>query len=295
MFKSNYTKPCPDISKINSKKTKTSLFFEVLKRRLWDLFKLNALNILFSLPFFILTILVMGFITKPISTTSTVFFQNSASSAAELSESIIWLDFVLRVFFASVFTIFFGLGPSTAGYTFILRNYSQSKHAFILSDFWNNIKTNFLQAVAVWIIDLVIFIAIVTALQYYLAMDGILFFISIIVIAFALVYVMMHFYIYQLLISFSLPVKAVFKNAFIFSGVNLKSNFALLLILALAHIGIPCVLLSLWRNIAGILIFTTVELIFLATILEFMKNFFAFDTIKRFRENIESHQSEVAE
>ena len=156
-------------------------------------------------------------------------------------------------------------GWADAGLTFISRNYSREKHAFIKEDFFETIKKNRKNALIIGIINL-----LVTTLLIYnlvvlvpIMMPGIytlfgvaadslpeareLTLIETAILAVTLmVYVTftwMKYYIPFLMITFKLSIKQVYKNAFLFTGANMKVNLVVSAILFAVYAVMGCILL----------------------------------------------------
>ena len=66
MFAKNYMKPGPGVEKRDPNQSRISIFFEIFGERFWDIVKLNLLYFLFSIPAFIITFIVTGFLSTSI-------------------------------------------------------------------------------------------------------------------------------------------------------------------------------------------------------------------------------------
>lgn len=149
MFFNNYSKPGKGVNKRNPDQPRIQVFFDVLPRKLWDLFKLNILYLLTMIPFFIVTMFVVGVISAPLV----------EAIATELANTeLVYMDIVLRFIFAFLFMLFLGEGPATAGYTYIIREHGREHPCWLISDFFERVKSNFKQGILLWIIGLVGFI-----------------------------------------------------------------------------------------------------------------------------------------
>ena len=156
-------------------------------------------------------------------------------------------------------------GWADAGLTFIARNYSREKHAFIKEDFFETIKKNRKNALIIGIINL-----LVTALLVYnllmlipIMIPGIytlfgasaeslpeareLTLIEMAILAITLMafvtFTWMKYYIPFLMITFKLSIKQIYKNAFLFTGANMKVNLTLSAILFAVYAALGCILL----------------------------------------------------
>lgn len=130
-------------------------------------------------------------------------------------------------------------GLADAGLTFITRNFSREKHAFIPEDFFTTIKKNWKIALPVGIINLLVTGVLCYNAFYYAtglmpALVGskadpmtLTWFDNVIMGVTLLVFVTfswMKYYIPFLMITFKLKLKQIYKNAFLFASVNLKVN-----------------------------------------------------------------------
>ncbi len=277
MFFNSYNKPGKGVNKRDPNQPRMTTFFEILPRKIWPLCKANMLHLLTAIPFFVVTMIVMGIISsKVINLFSTVFGEE------EFGSTLMILDVVMRWFLAILFTVFFGQGPVTAGVTYIIRNYAREEHCWPVSDFFEKTKENFKQSICLWIIDLIfLYVATVAFVFYWTSANYILAFLLIWV---AIIYIVMHIYIYQIMITFDLPLKHVVKNSFIFTFSNAPKNLLLLLIVVAVHMVLPYIALFCYSDkaIIVLLVWALLELILLPALTSFMTNFFIYPSIEKY-------------
>ena len=120
-------------------------------------------------------------------------------------------------------------GFAFAGLTNVTRNIARDKHSFGLSDFFSTIRKNWKQALAVGIINTIIFYVLTFAIRFYDAEYGqsqstLSFAGFVLSISFLLIFAMMNFYIYTLMITFNFKLKMLYKNSLKFVFVNLWKN-----------------------------------------------------------------------
>lgn len=123
------------------------------------------------------------------------------------------------------------IGMTNAGLTNITRNIARDKHSFGLSDFFETIKKNLKQSIAVGIINTIITaiigFALYTYFNSYINPETKNFFnlagfaVSMLM---AVVFLIMQFYLYTLMITFDFSTKTLYKNSFKFVFVNLWRN-----------------------------------------------------------------------
>lgn len=150
-------------------------------------------------------------------------------------------------------------GWADAGLTFITRNYSRQKHAFLKEDFFETIKKNRGQAFVIGLINTLVTGLIFFNFYYYLtALNPTLLYelfqvelpeaemkalepglMDYLVIGCSMLgYVLftwMKYYIPFLVVTFKLKTKQIYKNAFLFAVVGLKTNLLISLVLILLY------------------------------------------------------------
>lgn len=274
-FSPNYNKPGKGVNKRDPNQPRITTFFEILPRKLWNLCKVNMLSMVVSIPFFIVTMIITGIISSRIINPISAIANN-----AELESAIVLLDLALRVVLSLLFTVFYGMGPVTAGSTYIIRNYGREEHCWLVSDFFERFKSNFKQSIVVWIIDLAALFLLTIAIDFY--MNAGIYILSFMIIFVAIVYTLMHLYIYQILITFDLPLKNIFKNSLIFAMAKAPKNLLLLLITIMVHIVIPIAAVLITQNPIAILVIILLELILLPALTSFTTNFFIYSDIEKY-------------
>ena len=174
--------------------------------------------------------------------------------------NLILLNMLYVLFCFPIVTI----GPATAGLTKVLRNYAREEHAFLWGDFFEAFKKNFKQAflyslfegivITFLILDLLMVSNVTNQVMVVLSLAAI--FLTITVIAF------MHYYIYNMMVTFRLSFKQLLKNAFIFCWAGFWRNlFTTVIIIGvtiatiyLNIIGVLFVLMFLYFSFCGFLI-----------------------------------------
>ena len=284
MFGLNYQKPGKGVEKRAENAPRIPIFFEVLFRKLWNFCKINVLYLIVSLPVIAILVIMSGIVSVPLTEAikpalSNVLGDLNSSDQASLISSMVWFDMLVRFIVTILFIVFFGMGPATAGLTYILRNYAREEHAWIWSDFWRNLWSNFRQSVLVLVIDVLVCLVLGTAIKFYFNMGGAGLILAPITLSVAVVYLMMHLYIYQLMVTFKLSLAGLFKNAFAFAISNLPKNLLLLAILAIVHIVVPIVCMMAGK---GILIFALLEVLILIVASGFFTNFFVYPATEKY-------------
>ena len=221
------TKPGKGISKNELEKRRFFLFFELIGIKIRKLTELNLLYTIMLIP--LLTGLYFSLdlntdiYAKPIFT--------------------IHPDVVsLIILAASVFVT----GPATAGFVYVLRNMQRREHAWVASDFFAQFKKNYLQGIAVSALDLICCTVLYVAFNFYVYIMpadvpemGSLFPIvgAVFTAALAFIYIWAHYYIYTMMVTFSLKFSDLFKNSLMFSLARLPLNIFITAVLAVVIVG----------------------------------------------------------
>ena len=254
----DYTKPGPGINKDEEPKAAVFVFLDIYFRKFWNLIKINLLYFIFSIPTLLLFMLASIFVIPQISTDVTI-------------------DLMMRMIIGAIFFVIpvITCGPAQAGFTYLIRNYAREEHAFIWSDFKEHSLKNFKQGMLISAIDFVVFMVVMLDLRIYLNMksSNFLMMIPTILLFFAfIIFIMMHMYIYPMLVTFKLTTKELYKNAFVFSMMKFLPNLGILIL---------CFVLTLatfYFTPVGIILF---PLLTLSTV-SLITNFYVYPKLKKY-------------
>ena len=209
----NYNKPGKGLSKEDVDKKGLALYADILFRRIGKLFQLNLLYVLASIPAIIICFFVATYLMG-----SVAFYENVKGAES--------LMLMLSVPFITILLMTTGSGPATASLTYILRKFIKDDHVWIWSDFLGNMKSNFKQGLAIYIINTVfISVAGFSFLFYNYVMQGTMAFVlKTLIMIVVVVFAVMQQYTYALASGFELKIKHIYKNAFLLTLVGLKWN-----------------------------------------------------------------------
>ncbi len=234
-FTPSFDKPGKGIDKDAPQKRSFFRFFDIVSRKFWKLGSLNMLYVLTALPTMFIIFWLSGIISGSILMSDTI----QAYKESEQSYYFLFMeiDLIVRLGFSFLFMIFWGMGPVTAGATYILRNYAKEAHAWLWSDFVKAFKDNFKQSLGVFLIDVLAFLILYTAFVVYGQIPGMIGSMRYVIVMIIIVYTLMHPYIYQLMITFDMKFKDLYKNALLFAIGKLPSNLFVTLIVLAIHVG----------------------------------------------------------
>jgi len=231
----DYTKDGPEIKKDAPPKPRIIVFFEILKRKFWTLCRLNLLYLVFSIPSLLIALYVSDFFLYRYTPEeiANVFLYNLVYNAT------------FAIFLISMSVV--AIGPVQAGFTYILRNFAREEHAFLWWDFKDTAKRNWKQSTIVCIIDLIVTLILAFDVTMYSVMDmpsTVMSFGTGFVIVIFILYLMMHLYIYPMLITFDLNIRQIYKNALIFAIIKFIPNLGIILLCLLTTVATTYLLFS---------------------------------------------------
>lgn len=208
LFSKDYESAGVGISKNAPKKKGAALFFDIMGRKIWNLFWVNLLYMLFYLPL----VMIIPFVG---------LLKENSTAAIVVLVALLLLFMVL-------------IGPATAGMTKVLRLFVLGKHSFIFRDFFKGFKTNFKNAAIVGFIDCLIVLSAYASLNVYPALavqtSRLVYVPMVITFSLFLVIVMMNHYIFLMMTATNLSLKNLFKNSLALAFVALKQNFLVFII-----------------------------------------------------------------
>ena len=280
LFFRNYDKPGPGVKKDEPPKRGFFRFFDIFTRKFGHFVRANLLYSLFLIPTYLIIMALMYFIFGGII-------------GMNLQESIPNIGIIVVVFsliFANFYVSIIGAGPATAGITYIMRNFANEQHAWIWSDFKDTLKSNLKQSLIFFFIDILIFAIMYITIVEYINIGGTIALGRYFLYIFGVVIMLMHLYVYPMMITFKLSVKNIIKNSLIFTLAYLPLNLLIAIILVAVHIGIPVAIILIGGNYYALFlaIYFLAEIFVLQTFSSFMVNFMVYPKIKK-------HMLDVAE
>jgi len=261
----NYNKPGPGVDKDAPQKPRFFVFFAVVKRKFWHLIRVNLMYVLFNIIALGLAFIMSSVYMQKLS----AFFLSSADSSGQFIDLTIKVILAFLLILTSVITI----GPVQAGFTYILRNYSREEHSFIWWDFKENLTKNFKQGIAITAIDSVVIYSLGIAINFYTSSSNL---VSVAAASFTIlslaIFIMMHFYIYPMLVTVNLSVKNIYKNAFILTIMKLIPNFLMLIL------NLVICLAAFYNIFIGLFLY----ILILPSFVSLMNNFYVNPIIKKY-------------
>lgn len=224
------------------KKLGFGFFFKLMKMRLG---KFSGSNLIFSLCnifIFIALFGVAGFFDGSTTTAANpMYAQISAIAKNETGSTIASLYSVYcattsmrviskisRALMYSIFLLIFSFGLSTIGLVYNIRNICTGEYVDTWHDFFYAIKRNIKQGIIIGIFDVIVMFMLIYDIIIYRASSNIsfqnlVFYYAI--IAIAVIYYIMRFYIYLQLVTCEMKIGKILKNSLLLVALGFKRNF----------------------------------------------------------------------
>jgi uncharacterized membrane protein YesL len=221
----------PDMNPEDMPKNRFELFFTTLGVRFGDLIKLNLLFCVMLLPivawtFFSYEAINAGFL-DPLRILGT-----DSPTTADMAN---YMMHMLMVYIIGLGVVLPLAGPPLAGLTYVSRNYARDEHAWLWSDFKEQMKKNWKQSMGVmFILAFIVYLAVVT-LQMYHAMQlaepsliflgfmtiyvsasmggGLIWIMQTIFIVFICLFLLSYMYVFPMLVTYKLRIGQLLKNS----------------------------------------------------------------------------------
>lgn len=138
-----------------------------------------------------------------------------------------WMLMVLNALYLICCIPVITFGPATSAFFSVLKKYSLERPVFFFTDFFSAFKKNFKQSFAIGIVDVALIAVLVYSIIFYgaLALKNPLYLVLLVFAAmFVFIVLMMHFYIYLMIVSTNLKMKDIIKNSLILAVSQVKLN-----------------------------------------------------------------------
>ncbi|MDD2213658.1 MAG: YesL family protein [Oscillospiraceae bacterium] len=303
----DFTKEGPGVDPDAPPKGPVATFFGILGRKFWKVCTISLMYSLFSLLSFVLAFLVSSYLLQLLFPGMTLDNLNQIFADAQLNEGVTVSDLSSMVILGItvlVMGLLIGLayvvtGPIQAGVTYLMRNYGREEHAFVWSDFWEHARKNWKQSTITCLLSLAASFLLPVAFVFYrrTISNGILrTLLSTVIVLLFICITFMLMYVYQMMITFDLKLKDIYRNAFLFFILRLPFNFLILLAQLLILLVIPALLLYFLSRL-GLLLTVVYYVVFAFGCNLLLVNFFINRQIQRYmiKPMQETAEAEAAE
>ena len=284
-----YTKPGKGIEKDAKQKRPFFRFFELLWRKKYSLIGINLIYVLMNI---ISVVLVCGIFYVAVGLYGT--FQGDADWAANLfangQSSLYFKGMVFLAIFLTSVPIY-AVGPCQAGFTYIMKSFIKEEPCFLWYDYITKARSNRKLAWKVCLINGVAATVLILNFAAYLIIsdpkgpyagaipDFLLFVVAFVIIALFMILVMMNLYMYQMMVTFKVTLRQLYKNSFILVMMRWLPNL-LMLLFECVLIGAPIFLIvtKYFDFIVAIFLYVFITPAFIG----FLNNFYIYPTIKKY-------------
>ena len=227
----------------HDKKLGFAYFFKLLKMRLGKIAINNLIFALCNIPLFIALFGVAGYFNGTVNTASDPLYgplygimqyeNNPLTSALKgvygSGTELTVVSGVSRVLMYFAFLLIITFGLSTIGLIYNTRNICRGESIYSWGDFFEAIKKNLKQGLAVGIIDFLLIILLAYDIMAYSANANNSFVMLVFYYAsilFAAIYYIMRYYLYIQLVTCRMTIGKMFKNSFLLTALGIKRNLA---------------------------------------------------------------------
>lgn len=252
----DFTREGPGVYPERENKKPLARFFAILFRKFWYFVRLNLMELLFSLPLLLLlwwcSPYLLQFLQGVGSAEATIAALQKTGLDLGTAQTLFALQQFMSRLFLSAFLFSSGLiclGPVRVGMSYLYRNYAREEHAFVWHDFKKHLLSNWKMATLHSALSLLFTLAVFLGLFVYgdwlrgSMMGAILkWFLWISLFLFS----MMQTYIYQMMVTFDLPLRTLYRNAFLLVMANLPMQL-LLFAIGQAIVILPPFLVAFFR------------------------------------------------
>lgn len=263
--------------KTEDDRSKLAIFFGVLGRKFWKLITTNVMFMIFNIPAFIIGFILSVYMIG-------MFVPGVADGTRNDLLTTMFIDGFPTVLLFMVIPVL-TTGPSQAGFTYLLRCYSYELPVFNWMDFKDKVKENLKQGIIVSLINLFILAFLLLDIFLYsritLNAGPILPIANGLLIVVFILFLMLSMYLYPMMVTYSLKIKDLYKNAILFAFARFIPNLAVLVICFLLIIG-PILLVQLTANILVLTFVYTFYLVLGFSLPGLIINFFVNPTIDKY-------------
>lgn len=286
----SYLKEGPGIDKNAPKKRGIFLFAEIFFRKFFLTIKSNIIYFLFSIPFIAISVFILAPVIVSALGLEAVI---NLSDDPELVG--VMMNFIVGI---AVFN-FFGSGPAGAAYAYVCRCFTRSEHTWVWSDGWDKFKENFKNTILLTVMDIAFIFVAMTAIRFYSGnviavaepMQSIYTFLKYVIYVIFAIYMLMHIFVYQMMVTYENTFKNYIKNSVIFTIIKLPACVALFVVTGIIYLVIA--------NNLGLIFFIVYAIIGMS-LTRFPLEFYAARVIAKNIETVrkneeESQQNDVGE
>ena len=189
-----------------------TIFFSVIQRKFSKFFKLNFTYLITGLP---------TFVFMAAAALAILFFHSGRFEEAR--------NFIPMMLFMIPLIALIS-APATMGVTFVLRNFSREKHAWVVADVFEKASKNYVQGLVIGLINSIAAFLLVYAYLYYGYFATGVFKLAIpnyIIMLFGIILISLRSYIYPMAVSYKLSIKNLYRYSLMLVIMKFPQNLLL--------------------------------------------------------------------
>ncbi len=298
-----YDQAGPGVYKSEQREGPTLRFLRIVGLKFFTLCLCNLLFVAINLPalgitYFVAAIL-MPFISSNLSAQAVTDLISQLGleqvdqimAAEEAAFGLYWISVFIGSFFIVGLTLIV-MGPFQTAFSYVYRNYARESSGFFWQDFSRALKSNWKQSLIVSTLSFFITVILLFNIAYYAThLSGLLS--QILLGMFAVLFMLyccIQMYVYPLIASLDLPLKKIYRNAMVFTGIRFFPTLGILILQTLILMIIPAMLFLFGAEI-GSTIAVIFYLMFAFSFSHFLSNFFVWHQIEKHMLPAESEES----
>ena len=269
-------------------------FFHTLSTHFFTITSVNLLFLIFNIPMMLLAfsmvLFFLPFINDVFIPENFVQFMIDAGVVGNTAINDVGTDAAYQIYYLIVlFCVMFLLGstlvvigPFQAGFSQIYRNLYRQEGVFLFSDFKDGLKNNWKQSLAASLISIVVSCLTLFAAGFYMNIGtGWGTALSTFFVILFFVFVIIQNMVYTMIVSRELPLRKIYKNAFLFFLLKFGPCLALILMLIVLLLVLPAMLLVTTTYFAYALV-VFYYLVFIFGFVQFVLAYFTGEVIKQY-------------
>lgn len=234
LFERMYERPGKGVPENAPEKKGFMLYLDILIHKFSKFLIINLFHTILSFVWIVLLIMIVNVIFNATHLIDTVTYAlASLNTGVDVGELRYKTAIQMQTFLGISIFVLWGSGPASAAYSYLIRCFVNRIPVFVISDGFDKLKENFKQGLFAVVIDLIMLIILINAIvfyyHYYAQTQNLIFLVmACLIISIMLIYTMMHPYIYQLMVTFKLRLRDIYKNAFLLALAKFPGNFLML-------------------------------------------------------------------
>ena len=279
-----------------SRKPTLPFFFKLLWRKLSQLTRLNAMLVVQAIPVLVFVyVYLAGYKTAtatdilyaPLYGMSKISPVGGITALLDLRSVQmgipVFTPFMVIVLLCLGIMLAITFGWFNVGAAYVLRGLFRGDPVFIWSDFFYAVKRNLKQGFFIGLLDFICIFVLISDFVFFYSRTGTSYgndVMYLMIFAIGIIYLIMRFYMYQLLITFDLSTMKILKNSLIFTVLGIKRNVLAMIGLVLL-IALNAFIIIMFLSI-GITVTMVLPLFYIMAVMGFIATYAAYPVIDKY-------------